>query len=212
MKNLDLSLYLVTQRGKLALDDFYSIIDQAVKGGVTAVQLREKDIEQKEFIEIGRTLMSQLKPKGIPLIINDDIEVALEVEADGIHLGQSDSSVQEARRILGKKAIIGLSVETLDQGLAAQSLDIDYIAASPVFSTPSKLDTGKPWGIEGLKKLCTISKLPVIAIGQVQMSNVEDILLAGPSGVAVISAIFNALSPYSAAQDLILKIRECKKI
>lgn len=212
MKELiDLSLYLVTHRGDLGLDVFYAIIDQAIEGGVSAVQLREKGISQKEFIEIGKELMRRLKPKGIPLIVNDSIEVALRIEADGLHLGQGDFCAKEARRILGEKAIIGLSVETLEQGLIAQGLDIDYIGASPVFATPTKLDTGKPWGIEGLRELCSISKYPVVGIGQVHSGNVQDIINAGAAGVAVISAIFNAQSPLLAAQDLIVKIKESKK-
>lgn len=213
MKNLlDLSLYLVTHRGDLELDAFFDLIDQAVEGGVSAIQLREKEIAQKEFIAIGRALMSRLRSRRIPLIINDDIEVAFAIKADGVHLGQSDPSVLEARQLLGKNAIIGLSVETLDQALSAQEMEIDYIAASPVFSTPSKLDTAKPWGLDGLRNLCKISKVPVIGIGQVHSHNVQDFMACGASGVAVISAIFGAQSPFLAARDLITKIKQTKKI
>lgn len=213
MKELiDLSLYLVTHRGDMGLGAFYDLIDQAVKGGVSAVQLREKEVSQKEFIEIGKELLKRLRLKGVPLIINDSVEIALEIGANGVHLGQSDFPAEEARRILGRRAVIGLSVETLEQGLMAQGLDIDYIAASPVFATPSKLDTGKPWGLEGLRQLCKISKHPVIGIGQIHSANVQDILLAGAKGVAVVSAIFNAQDPYLAAYELILKIKEFKKI
>lgn len=211
MKNLiDLTLYLVTSRGNLTKDDFYSIIEEAIKGGVTAIQLREKEISREEFIEIGRTLRNRLRHRRIPLIINDSIEVALEVGAEGIHLGQSDASIAEARRILGKEAIIGLSVETLEQAQAAELLDIDYIAASPIFATPSKLDTAAPWGLEGLKKLCSVSKHPVVGIGGIDSKNVQAIISAGATGVAVISAIFNADSPFLAAQELHSKIKAFK--
>lgn len=213
MKNLlDLSLYLITQRGDLSLDAFNCLLDQAIKGGVTAIQLREKGTSKAEFIEIGKALVNRLKPKGIPVIVNDSIEVAFEINADGVHLGQGDSSVTEARKILGKKAIIGLSVENLEQALVAESLDINYIGAGPIFSTKSKPDAAKPFGLEGLKTLCSISRHPVIGIGGINIDNIQDIICAGASGVALISAIFNASSPFHAAQDIIFKIKESRKL
>lgn len=214
MKNLDLTLYLVTNRGKLPWETFCSIIEQAIEGGVTVIQLREKEISQKEFIKIGRSLKErlQLKGKQIPLIINDAIEVALEIGAEGVHLGQSDASVEKARQMLGKKAIIGLSVETMEQARAAGLLDIDYIAASPIFATPSKLNTAAPWGLEGLKELCRISKYPVVGIGGINSNNVQNIISSGATGVAVISAIFYAESPFLAAQEFHSKIMKVKDL
>lgn len=203
----DLSLYLVTHRSNLTFDAFFEVIEQAIQGGVTVVQLREKGTSKAEFIEIGKALLDRLRPKGIPLIINDSIEVALRINADGVHLGQSDSSVTEARRILGKKAIIGLSVETLEQALEAQALDIDYIGAQ-IYLTESKLNISNPWGLEGLKKLCRISRHPVIGIGGVNNDNIEGIINAGAAGVACLSAIFKAPLPFHAAQELMSKIKQ----
>lgn len=208
---IDLSLYLVTHRGDLTSDAFYTLIDQAIEGGVTAIQLREKGTAKAEFIEVGKTLINRLRPKGIPLIINDAIEVALEINADGVHLGQSDSSIIEARRVLGRKAIIGLSIETLEQALEAESLDIDYFGAQ-VFLTKSKSDAIKPWGLEGLKTLCSIARYPVIGIGGINSDNIQHIIGAGASGVALISAIFNASSPFHASQELMNKIKESRKL
>ncbi len=200
MKNtFDLSLYLVTNRGELALEDFLRVIHQSIEGGVKVVQLREKKMSSCEMIAIGRDLCAFLKPLGIPLIINDRVDVALAVNADGVHLGQSDLKVADARAILGKKTIIGLSVETIEQVIEAEDEDIDYLAASPIFLTTTKTDCGKPWGFDGLKYICSISRHPVVAIGGINETNVEGILECGAIGVAVASTIFNAPCPKTAA-------------
>jgi len=199
---LDLSLYLVTNRGSLAFEDFFRIILQSIDGGVKAVQLREKEINACEIVEIGKILLSFLKPRGIPLIINDRADIAHAVKADGVHLGQSDLKVAEARAILGKHAIIGLSVETLEQVIAAADEDVDYLAASPVFLTKTKSTHHKPWGLDGLRHLCSISRHPVVAIGGIDETNVEKVLESGAAGVAVVSAIFEAPCPILAAMTI----------
>lgn len=200
--NLDLSLYLVTNRGTLALDDFFRIIKESIDGGVNVVQLREKESSVRETIEIGKFLRLLLRPLGIPLIINDRVDIAQAVNADGVHLGQSDLNVAEARAILGKQAIIGLSVETMEQALAAADDDVDYLAASPLFQTKTKATSHPPWGYDGLKQLCSISRHPVIAIGGINEANVKKVFECGVSGVAVVSAIFDAPSPKLAAMKL----------
>lgn len=205
---IDLSLYLVTRREGLGLEEFLSIILASVEGGVKAVQLREKETSARELISLGKRLLILLKPLGIPLIINDRVDIAHAVGADGVHLGQSDLSVAEARTILGKKAIIGLSVETLEQAEIAFKEDVDYLAASPIFHTHSKTDCGKPWGLNGLKQLCTISKCPVIAIGGINETNVEQIMDCGAAGVALVSAIFDATCPKKAAHTIIKRMNK----
>ena len=209
---IDLSLYLVTQRGSLSLKAFFDIIKEAVRGGVSVVQLREKGTDIAEFLRIGESLLDILSPMGIPLIINDSVEIALAIGADGVHLGQGDISIAEARRILGPKAIIGLSIETLEQAWAAESLELDYIAASPIFRTPTKVDTSKPWGLEGLKLLCGMTRYPVVSIGGITIENTEDVITAGSSGISVVSAIFNAESPRKAARELLIKIEESRNL
>lgn len=210
-KNIDLSLYLVTQRGGLSLEAFYRVVLEAVEGGVSIVQLREKGTDASEFLSIGKGLLKLLRPKGIPLIVNDSVDIALAMRADGVHLGQGDVSVSEARRILGKRAIIGLSVETFDQARAVELLELDYIAASPVFETPTKTDTAEPWGLEGVRKLCRRTKFPVVSIGGVNLGNVEAMICAGSAGACVVSAIFNAESPGEAAREFLIKINGARK-
>lgn len=209
--SIDLSLYLVTQREGLSLEVFCRTILEAVNGGVSIVQLREKGTDRADFARVGKGLLDILRPMGVPLIINDSVEIAMAIGADGVHLGQGDQSVVEARKILGVGAIIGLSVETLEQAKAADYLDLDYIAASPVFGTPTKVDTAQPWGMEGLRELCSSTRFPVVSIGGINVNNVQDMICAGSSGVAVVSAIFNAESPREAANEFLTKIEEARK-
>jgi thiamine-phosphate pyrophosphorylase len=204
---IDLSLYLVTNRKALELEDFFNIIRAAINGGVRIVQLREKDSSAREIITLGKKLLSVLKPLGIPLIINDRVDVAHAIGADGVHLGQSDLKVAEARAILGEKAIIGLSVETLEQAMVAIEENVDYLAASPIFHTKTKADCGEPWGLEGLKQLCAVSKYPVIAIGGIDETNAKQIIECGAAGVAVVSAIFDASCPKNAAIKILDRMR-----
>lgn len=210
-RKIDLSLYLVTQRGELSGEAFRRVVLEAVAGGVSVVQLREKGVEADVLLRIARELLGILRPLGIPLIINDFVELALEVGADGVHLGQGDGSVCEAREILGPRAIIGLSVENLEQARLAEEMGVDYIAASPVFGTPTKVDTGEPWGLEGLRELCGLVRLPVVAIGGINLSNIEAVVEAGAAGVAVVSAIFKAQFPREAAEGLLNKINETRR-
>jgi thiamine-phosphate pyrophosphorylase len=205
---IDLSLYLVTHRGSLSLEEFFRIILQSVEGGVKIVQLREKEASAREMISIGKRLHALLKPFEIPLIVNDRVDVAHAIQADGVHLGQSDLSVAEARAILGEEAIIGLSVETIEQVKAAADQKVDYIAASPVFSSKTKTDCYKPWGLEGLKQICAISTHPIVAIGGIDVTNVNDILDCGVSGIAIVSSIFNSSCPKTAAISLSKRIRQ----
>ncbi len=208
MKRLvDLSLYLVTSREALELEDFFNIIRASIDGGVRIVQLREKEASAREMIIIGKRLLSLLKPLGIPLIINDRVDVAHAIGADGVHLGQSDLRVAEARAILGGKAIIGLSVESLEQAVAAIEEDVDYLAASPIFRTKTKADCSEPWGLNGLKQLCAVSNHPVIAIGGIDETNAKQIIECGAVGVAVVSAIFNASCPKTAALTMINRMK-----
>lgn len=204
---LDLSLYLVTNRSELSIEDFFSIILQAIDGGVKIVQLREKDASVREIVLIAHRLCSLLKPLGVPLIINDRVDIARAVKADGVHLGQSDLTVSDARAILGSKAIIGLSVETMEQALLAESEDVDYLAASPVFATKTKSDCGIPWGLSGLKQICSTSCHPIIAIGGINETNTAEILECGAAGVAVVSSIFKASCPKTAALAIVNRMK-----
>ena len=203
-----LKLYLVTDRDLSLGRSLEEIVREAVAGGVTMVQLREKDAATGEFVELGRRLMSLLKPLGVPLIINDRVDVALAVDADGVHIGQSDMSYADARRLLGPDKIIGLSVENMDDLLKANELDVDYVGISPVYGTPTKTDTAEPFGLEGLRKAVEMSVHPTVAIGGMNVATVGEVIAAGTDGVAVVSAICSAESPRDTAAELATIIKQ----
>lgn len=203
-----LKLYLVTDRDLSLGRPLEEIVSEAVAGGVTMVQLREKDAATGEFVELGRRLMSLLKPLGVPLIINDRVDVALAVDADGVHIGQSDMSYADARRLLGPEKIIGLSVENFEDLESANKLDVDYIGISPVYGTPTKTDTAEPFGLEGLRKAVEMSVHPTVAIGGMNVATVGEVIAAGTDGVAVVSAICSAESPRDAAAELATIIKQ----
>ena len=201
MKDL-LKLYLVTDRNLSLGRSLEEVVSDAVSGGVTIVQLREKDISTKEFIELALRLKEILKPYDIPLIINDRVDVALAVDADGVHIGQSDMPYETARRLLGPDKIIGLSVESLQDLEMANSLDVDYVGISPVYGTPTKTDTAEPFGLEGLRKAVEMSVHPTVAIGGMNASTVGEVMAAGTDGVAVVSAICSAGNIQEATSEL----------
>ena len=198
----DLRLYLVTDRSYLGGRSLADIVLQAVKGGVTMVQLREKNISTKEFIEEASQLKQLLRGTGVPLIINDRVDVALAVGADGVHIGQSDMPYHIARRLLGDSSIIGLSVESLADVEEAGKLDVDYIGISPVFSTPTKTDTAQPFGLDGLRKAVAMSAHPTVAIGGINLTNLADVMNTGVDGVAVVSAIIAAKDACEASRQI----------
>ena len=198
----DFRLILVTDRALAGDRPLEEVVGKAVRGGTTVVQLREKTCSTREFVAAARRLLEILRPAGVPLIINDRVDVALAAGADGVHLGQSDMGIDDARRILGPDAIIGLSIESEADAAAAGKTDADYLAASPVFATPTKTDTGAPWGIEGLRRLRGRTKKKIVAIGGLGSSNAAAVFDAGADGIAVVSAICAAPDPEAAARRL----------
>ena len=203
MKPEQLRLYLVTDRPLSLGRDLDWIVAEAVRGGTTMVQLREKEADTRDFVALGLKLKELLTPLGIPLLINDRIDVALAVDADGVHIGQSDMPYAIARRLLGPDRIIGLSVETMDEVAEANALDVDYVAVSPVYGTPTKTDTAEPFGLEGLRKAAALSRHPVVAIGGMNERTAADVFAAGADGIAVVSAIRSAPDPCAAARRLL---------
>ena len=195
-------LYLVTDRELCGVRGVESVVAQAVKGGVRYVQLREKDTTTRDFIELAARIKDILAPMRVPLIINDRVDVALAVGADGVHVGQEDMPYQTARRIMGPSALIGLSVESWDDVVAAQSLDVDYLGVSPVFATPTKTDTKGVWGLEGLARIKAYSRHPLVGIGGINAANAKAVVKAGAGCVAVVSAICAAEDPHLAAKEL----------
>ena len=198
----DFRLYLVTDQGLSLGRPLEWVVEAAIRGGVTAVQLREKSCPIPEHVDIARRIQKVLQPSGVPLIINDRADVVLAVGAAGVHLGQGDMSLGEARKLLGADAIIGLSVETPEQAAAADHLDVDYLGISPIFPTPTKTDLTAAWGIQGLRRLRSRSRHRLIAIGGINSSNAAEVMEAGADGIAVVSAICSAPDPEPAAREL----------
>ena len=196
----DWSLYLVTDRALAGARSLIEVALAAVRGGVTAVQLREKNCATREFVELGRDLKTLLAPLGVPLIVNDRVDVALAIGADGVHLGQSDMDYDTARRLLGPEAVIGLSVETMHQAEQAENLTVDYLGVGPVFATATKPDAAAPWGLESLAALRKTSKHVLVAIGGIDVANTPGVIEAGADGVAVVSALCAAADVELAAR------------
>jgi len=196
-------LCLVTDEKLCLGKSLFLVVRQAAEGGVTMVQLREKEINTKEFIEKALRIKEILKPYKIPLIINDRVDVALAVKADGVHVGQNDMPFELLRKIIPENMIIGLSVETIEQAMKAESFKVDYLGVSPVFTTLTKTDMSNYWGIAGLKTLRSLTKHKLIAIGGINKSNVQEVIQAGADGVAVVSAICSAEEPKEASFELL---------
>lgn len=199
---IDYSLYLVTDRPLSRGRTTAEIVKAALAGGVTCVQLREKDCGTREFIYEARTIKSVLTGRNIPLIINDRLDVALAVGADGVHLGQSDMHISDARIIAGYSLIIGVSAESIDDAVEAKKNGADYIGVSPVFATPTKTDTAPPLGIEGVQEIRKRIDIPIVGIGGINQTNAASVISAGADGIAVVSAIVSADDPALAAKNL----------
>ncbi|AJY52611.1 MULTISPECIES: thiamine phosphate synthase [Halomonadaceae] len=196
----NLSLYLVTDA---ALCDGYGLeqtVEAAVRGGVTIVQLRDKYASDEQMTAQAKRLKALLAGSGVPLIINDRLQVALESQADGLHVGQSDAAIEEARQVLGEQAIIGLSINTFAQLQAAPIALLDYVGIGPVFATGSKQDHAQPIGFGGLASLVKACPLPSVAIGGLKAEHAISVQRAGANGIAVISAICGQHDPFKAAR------------
>ncbi len=202
LKKYPTGLYLVAGRADCAGRTVEEIVRAAVRGGVGCVQVREKTAATRFLVEEAARLKKLLAPLGVPLIINDRADVALAVGADGVHLGRGDLPAPAARKLLGPRALIGFSVETWEEVERAQELEVDYLGVSPVFLTPTKTDTGKAWGMEGLARIASFSRHPLVAIGGLNSSNAASAIEAGADAVAVVSAVCAAPDPFWAAREL----------
>lgn len=204
-----LKLCLVTKPDHLFLDQYLHFLSQAIEGGVTCVQLRDKHTPISILRTSAMAIKERLDSLKIPIIMNDHVELAYDLDVSGVHLGQNDASPLEARQVLGPDKIIGWSVESMNDLERANQLDcIDYIGASSVFSSSSKLDCKTIWGLGGLKILAEQSKHPVVAIGGIHAENAQDVVHHGAAGIAVISAIHNQTNPKLASNQLIQAINQ----
>ncbi|WP_409976984.1 thiamine phosphate synthase [Afifella sp. JA880] len=208
----DLSLYLVTDPRLCGPRDFFETVAAAVKGGVTLVQLRDPDAGTRELVAIARSLKALLEPMGVPLIVNDRIDVALAAGADGVHLGQSDMDGADARRLIGEERILGISVGNASEHEASREAlsGADYIGVGPVCTTATKPNAGAAIGLEGLATVTRDVGLRSVAIGGIGAANAAACIAAGAEGVAVVSAIMGADDPQAAAQALLEEIRTAK--
>ena len=204
---IDYSLYLVTDRTLSLGRSTVEVVRAAIRGGVSCVQLREKGCSTREFMDEARLLKALLAGTGVPLFINDRLDVALAVGADGVHLGQNDLAIADARRLVGNRMIIGISAESVADAVRAEAEGADYIGASPVFTTPTKTDTASPLGLDGLRAIRRAVQLPLVAIGGINADNAAQVLRAGADGLAVVSAIVSAPCPRTAAAGLRQRIQ-----
>ncbi len=195
-----LRVYLVTDQKSLRGRTLTDVVLAAVQGGVTCVQLREKEMCTRDFVALACSIQALLQPFQVPLIINDRLDVALACGAQGVHLGQSDMPVMQARQLLPPEVFLGLSVESLDDVVRAADQPVDYLGVSPIYATPTKTDTAAPWGLAGLRQVRAATRLPLVAIGGIHLSNASEVLQAGADGLAVVSAICSADEPGAAAQ------------
>lgn len=189
LKKEDLLLYAVTDRHWLDGESLYSQVEKTLEGGTTFVQLREKDLDEADFLEEAKEIKKLCAKYQVPFVINDNVDIALEMNADGVHVGQSDMEAGDVRAKLGPDKIIGVSAQTVEQALLAQERGADYLGVGAVFHTDSKADAAEV-SHETLKAICDAVDIPVIAIGGISKDNVSELAGSGICGIAVISAIF----------------------
>ncbi len=197
-----LSLYLVIDRTSCKGRDIFFVLNEAIRGGVSIVQLREKDIGGRDFVDLAKKVKTFLKRFNVPLIINDRVDVALASGADGIHVGQEDIHPKDIRKIGGKDLIVGLSVNNKEHVLEANELDIDYVGIGPAFYTTTKKDTKPILYPQGIKELVKILNKPSVAIGGINEDNCYLLKDTGIDGIAVVSAICGSRDPYLSAKKL----------
>lgn len=198
----DLSVYVITDRFFSRGRSHREVAAKAIAGGATCIQLREKDVSTRELYTIAEDLRKLTREKGVTFIVNDRLDVALAVEADGVHLGQDDLPIAAARRLMPPEMILGVSAGNLQEAREAQSLGATYLGVGSVFRTGTKADAGDPIGLQALSDICHSVSIPVIGIGGINASNARLVIEAGAAGVAVISSVVAALDIAAAAEEL----------
>lgn len=197
----ELLLYAVTDRHWLGEETLYDQVKKALDGGATFVQLREKNLDREVFLAEAKEIQKLCKEYGVPFVINDEVSIAKDIDADGVHVGQSDMEAMDVRKILGPDKIIGVSAQTVEQAIIAEKHGADYLGVGAVFTTGSK-DDADDVSHETLKAICEAVSIPVIAIGGITKDNVAELAGSGICGVAVISAIFGQKDIQKATEEL----------
>lgn len=200
--HLDWSLYVVTDAGLSRGRSHLAVIEAAIAGGATIVQYREKTASTRQMIAEAQALRELTRRAGVPLIVNDRLDVALAIDADGVHVGQDDMPAALARRLIGPDKILGVSAANLSEAVQAVQDGADYLGVGPIVATPTKPDAAPPIGMDGLREICRRVPIPVVAIGGINATNAADAIAAGAHGIAVVSAVVAAEDVAAAAQQL----------
>ena len=208
LKNI--GLYFITDAG-LSKKDIFEDVKAAIKGGVKIVQYREKNKTKEGMIEEAKKIKEICKGNNVFFLINDSVDIALEVGADGVHLGLDDISYEKARKLLGKEKIIGLTAHNMEEAINFEKIGADYIGVSPVFGTTTKKDAGRAMGLEKFRKIVNAVNIPCIGIGGINEDNMEEVIKAGADGVAMISAIVTKDDVEETVRDIINKIKNIEK-
>ena len=206
----DPTLYLVTDPRLGAPRPLVETVAAAVSGGVTLVQLRDPDAPTRALVETARALVALLRPLGVPLIVNDRVDVALAADADGVHVGQSDMHPSDARALIGPDRILGLSITDASEMRPADLAPVDYIGVGPIYLQATKPNAAPPIGPEGLTAIRALTRLPIVAIGGVGPANAEVLIRAGADGLSVVSALMAAPDPAMAARELTAAIARAR--
>lgn len=202
--NNSLLLYAITDRHWLNGKTLYSQVELALKGGATMIQIREKDLDENAFLKEAEQIQSLCAKYCVPFIVNDNVELAVKIGADGVHVGQSDMAAKDVRALIGKDKILGVSAQTVEQALEAQKCGADYLGTGAIFPTGSK-DDAQVLGVQTLKEICSAVNIPVVAIGGISKDNILELKKSGIAGVSVISAIF-------AQNDIVAATAELKSL
>ena len=208
---MNYDLYIITDQRISHGKSHLEVAEAALAGGATVIQFRDKEMKDSEAVVACREIYKLTKKKGVSFIVNDRVEVAKAVDADGVHLGQEDMSFSSARKILGKEKIIGISVDTVEQALKAVKGGTDYLGIGPIYPTATKSDAGKALGTARLKEIRESVNIPIVAIGGINENNLEEVLRAGADGIAVISAVVSAPDITEACRKLKTRIEYIKK-
>jgi thiamine-phosphate pyrophosphorylase len=200
---IDFNLYLITGRGETLGRNLEFVVEEALRGGVRAVQLREKDLSTKELYETAYELRRLTSRYGAKLFINDRVDVALAVDADGVHVGGGSLPIYKVRKLLGERKLIGVSCHNQVQAITAQEMGADFVTFGPVYFTPSKAPYGNPVGLELLQTVTEMLQIPVFALGGVKRENCAEVVCCGVRGIALISAVMSAPDPRESARELL---------
>ena len=206
--DFDLNLYVITDRRLSRGRSHREVVEKAIAGGATCIQLREKELSTRDFFAVAQELRAITREKGVAFIVNDRLDVALAVGADGVHLGQDDLPLTAARRIMPPGMILGVSAGNLQEALAAQSQGASYLGVGAIFRTGTKMDAGEPIGLQALADLCCGVSIPVVGIGGITADNARLVIEAGAAGVAVISSVVAASDIAAAAGEIAGIVRQ----